>query len=94
MADETPCLACACTNPRLLSDVLGAIHLKRGQVRGRASAAYAASAAAHLRAGLPDRPSDPLTAAGAAPRVADGRMHRHACTGDPVCRGAVKLYAG
>ena len=33
MASQPPCLSCACTNPRLLSDVLGAIHIKRGQVR-------------------------------------------------------------
>ena len=33
MAAPPPCLACACNNPRLLSDVLDAIHLKRGQVR-------------------------------------------------------------
>ena len=33
MASQQPCLSCACTNPRLLSDVLGAIHIKRGQVR-------------------------------------------------------------
>ena len=79
MASQPPCLSCACTNPRLLSDVLGAIHIKRGQVR---------------RESCPGPTPSLLPRSLAAAARADHALHGHAGARAAVRRRGLELPAG